>query len=212
MKIAYAQMKITPGHPDINTKKILQLIEEAKAGGADVVIFPAYAIQGELLGNTWDQRSFRNDCERCEREIIAASKGIAVIFECMDESLAKDFIIALDEEIIDDEAADFSYKVKYGTDGKNCFGGADFYIKYHIGIKTAYGCPMIRVLGVGICNNGKKIFVHDGGSAVFNSKGEVVQYAEPFTECLNFIELDEIDKMSALEVPEVSEAEKIIGR
>ena len=122
MKIAYAQMKITPGHPDINTKKILQLIEEAKAGGADVVIFPAYAIQGELLGNTWDQRSFRNDCERCEREIIAASKGIAVIFECMDESLAKDFIIALDEEIIDDEAADFSYKVKYGTDGKSRFG------------------------------------------------------------------------------------------
>ena len=209
MRIAYAQMKISEGHPDVNTKKILRLIDEAKSGGADVVIFPSCAIEGELPGRAWEQWSFREDCARCQRDIIAASKGIDVIFQNMNVLLAKDFVIARDGEIVDDEDKNFSYKVKYGADNKNLSGGADFYIKYHIGIKTAYGCPMIRVLSVGIANNGKKIFVKAGGSAVFNSRGEMVQYAEPFAESLNFIELDDVDKMPVLEVPELDETEKI---
>ena len=67
----------------------------------------------------------------------------------------------------------------------------------------------IYVGNVGVQNTGKTIYIFDGGSAVFNSRGEVVQIAEPFAECLNFIEFEEIDKMPALELPEVSEAEKI---
>ena len=72
-----------------------------------------------------------------------------------------------------------------------------------------FKCPLILVNSVGIQNTGKTIYTFDGGSAVFNSRGEVVQYAEPFEECLNFIELDEIDKMPALKLPEISETEKI---
>ena len=59
MRIAYVQMKIAAGHPDVNTKKILQFIEEAKAGGADVIIFPERAISGQMLGNTLNQKSFQ---------------------------------------------------------------------------------------------------------------------------------------------------------
>ena len=213
MKIAYAQMKISAGHPDVNTEKILRLIDEARNQGADVVIFPSGAIEGEL--------GFCADYECCEQEIIAASKGIAVILannyqrktiikifsDNTEDFWRQDFLIAKDGKFIDEK--NFPLTVKYGADNKNLVGGADFYLKYHIGIKTAYGCPMIRVLGVGICNNGKKIFVNDGGSAVFNSRGEVVQYAEPFTESLNCIDLEKIDKMPALELPEVSETEKI---
>ena len=177
-KIAYVQMKIAAGHPDVNTKKILQFIEEAKAGGADVIIFPERAISGQMLGNTLNQKSFQKDCELCRRKIVA------------------DITVVLDKS--DYRRADFdmeNYSAPFSLD-KNLS-------------KEKFSRPLIRVGCVGVQNTGKTIYIFDGASAVFNSRGEVVQYAEPFKECLNFIELEEIDNMPALEMPEVSETEKI---
>ncbi|MBE8950889.1 MAG: hypothetical protein SR3Q1_09900, partial [Quinella sp. 3Q1] len=50
MKIAYAQMKVSAGHPDVNTKKILHFIDEARTQGADMIIFPPESIAGKMLG------------------------------------------------------------------------------------------------------------------------------------------------------------------
>ena len=80
LQIAYAQMEVIPGHPDQNTKKMLQMISEAKEKHADIVIFPEMAIPGYLLGDTWEQPAFLSDCEEYGREIIAASDGIVVLF------------------------------------------------------------------------------------------------------------------------------------
>ena len=194
MKIAYAQMKIAAGHPDINTRKILQLIDEAKSGGADVVIFPEFALSGQMLGDTWQQKSFREDCARHERDIIAASDGIAVVFENADST--KNFSIG-DKKI---SVNDFDFRIKFNSE--------PFSIDKNFS-RDEINCPTIQVGGVGIQNTGKTIFTFDGGSAVFNSRGEVVQRAEPFAECLNFIDFDDIDKMPALEIPNESDAEKI---
>ena len=80
LKIAMGQMEVVPGHPDQNTAKILSMIHEAKKQHVDLVIFPEMAVPGYLLGDTWEQSSFLEDCESYGRDIIAASQGIAVMF------------------------------------------------------------------------------------------------------------------------------------
>ncbi|MDY4882999.1 MAG: nitrilase-related carbon-nitrogen hydrolase, partial [Anaerovibrio sp.] len=80
LKIAVAQMKVIPGHPDENTANMLSMVEEAKKNQADVIIFPEMAVPGYLLGDTWEQTAFIRDCEECGQDIIAASGDIAIIF------------------------------------------------------------------------------------------------------------------------------------
>ena len=80
IKIAMAQLRITPGHPSVNTEKMLSFIQEAKESHADLIIFPEMSIPGYLLGDTWEQRAFIKDCEECGQDIIDASKDIAIIF------------------------------------------------------------------------------------------------------------------------------------
>ena len=80
LNIALAQMEIIPGHPDKNAEKMLNFIAEAKSSHADMIIFPEMAIPGYLLGDTWEQPSFLEDCEAYGRDIIAASKDIIVLF------------------------------------------------------------------------------------------------------------------------------------
>lgn len=80
IKIALAQILVIPGHPDKNTDTICRYIKRAKEEGADLVLFPALAVSGCLLGNTWEQPSFLAECEACGQEIIAVAKDIAVLF------------------------------------------------------------------------------------------------------------------------------------
>ena len=179
MKTAYVQMKVSAGHPDINTKKILHFIDEARTQGADMIIFPPESISGKFLGGASLEKSFQRDRELCKEKIIAAAKNIVVIL-----------------------------------DGKNKFESFDVkFLSEPFSLNKKFpdkiSRPTIQIGCVGIQNTGKTIYTFDGGSAVFNSRGEIVQYAEPFTECLNFVELEEIDKMPALEIPEVEETEKI---
>ena len=179
MKIAYAQMKVVAGRPNVNTKKILQLINEARAGGAYVVIFPKSAVSGLMLGDTCNQKSFLDECRACEEEISAARKNIFVILD--------DTTRAVNNVNIEFLTKPFSLSRDDSVDK----------------------CPLIRVGCVGVQNTGKTLYTFDGSSAVFNSRGEVVQRAEPFTECLNFIETGDIDKMPALNLPKVSEPSQI---
>lgn len=181
MKIAYVQMKIAAGHPDLNTKKILHFIDAARAQGADVVIFPELAISGRMTGDAGLAKSFMRDCERCANKIVAAAKNIAVVLNRDDCRNCAGF----DVEFV---AEPFSLS-------KNFVAGN--------------GRPLIRVGAVGIQNTGKTVYTFDGGSAVFNSRGEVVQRAESFAECMNCIELEAIDKMPALKPETVDETEKI---
>ena len=228
MKIAYAQMKIAAGHPDLNTKKILQFIDEARRGGADAVIFPEGSISGfmlsdELCDYSLTKERLLDDCECCEDEIIAASDDIFVIYHSVlnnssEYTIAKngreleyrnfpmrfDFVTAADEiEDIPILGKDFALRIHSTPNvfnlGKNfLLNNPNFYMR-----------PTICVSNIGVQNTGKTFYTFDGQSAVYNSRGEIVQIAEPFAECLNFIDFEQIDNMPALKRPEISEAEKI---
>ena len=80
LNITLAQIEVIPGQPDKNAAAILAAIERARAEHSDVVIFPEMAIPGYLLGDTWEQPSFLRDCESYGQDVIAASKGITVMF------------------------------------------------------------------------------------------------------------------------------------
>lgn len=80
VKIALAQMEVSPGRPDRNAAAMLAMIDKARAAGAAIVVFPEMAIPGYLLGDTWEQPAYLRDCEEYGRRIVAASQGICVMF------------------------------------------------------------------------------------------------------------------------------------
>ena len=82
IKICFSQFEVEPGHPDINTTKMLQAIHEAKENNVDIIIFPEMAIPGYLLGDTWEQYAYLKDCISYGEDIINATKDsdICVIF------------------------------------------------------------------------------------------------------------------------------------
>jgi len=80
VKIALAQFEINPGHPDINSEKMLSMIQAAKKNNTDIIIFPEMSIPGYLIGDTWEQRSFLDDCTAFGEGIIAASTNICIMF------------------------------------------------------------------------------------------------------------------------------------
>ena len=80
LKIACGQMEIIAGRPDLNTKKMLELIGLAKNDKVDILLFPELAVPGSMIGDLWEQTDFLKDCEAYGRQIIAATKGITVVF------------------------------------------------------------------------------------------------------------------------------------
>lgn len=80
LKIACGQMEIVPGRPDLNTKKILQLIGLAQKESVDILVFPELSVPGLLIGDLWEQTAFLKDCETYGQQIIAATQGITVVF------------------------------------------------------------------------------------------------------------------------------------
>ena len=58
LKIALAQIEIIPGRPDLNARKMLHFIQQAKDAAADMILFPEMSIPGYLLGDTWEQPAF----------------------------------------------------------------------------------------------------------------------------------------------------------
>jgi NAD+ synthase (glutamine-hydrolysing) len=80
LKIALGQIEVIPGRPDLNTQNMLASIKEARAKQAHIIIFPEMAVPGYLLGDTWEQTAFLQDCETFGQEIIAASTNTCVLF------------------------------------------------------------------------------------------------------------------------------------
>ena len=80
VKIICGQLEITPGRPDINYKKILHAIDEARARQADILLLPEMSLPGYLIGDLWEQQSFLDDCEYYAQQITQASQNICVLF------------------------------------------------------------------------------------------------------------------------------------
>jgi len=80
LKVALAQMEVIPGRPDINTKTMLSMIEQAYGQQAQMIIFPEMSIPGYFLGDTWEQLAFLRDCVDYGQRIILASTNICIVF------------------------------------------------------------------------------------------------------------------------------------
>lgn len=84
LKIAACQIEVSPGHPDVNTTKMLTLIEEAKANDQDIVIFPEMAVPGYIIGDEWENDAFVFDCHTYNNQIVASSENIVVVWGNVD--------------------------------------------------------------------------------------------------------------------------------
>ena len=80
MSIAIAQMRVALADPRQNKEKMIALINRAKAGGAEVIVFPELALCGYLADELVQSRSFAEDCAAAAAEIAAAATGIQVVF------------------------------------------------------------------------------------------------------------------------------------
>lgn len=79
MKIALSQLNYHIGNFEENTAKIIQSIAEAKAAGADLVVFAELAIGGYPAKDLLRNAAFLNACEQSLAEIASQCKGIACI-------------------------------------------------------------------------------------------------------------------------------------
>lgn len=84
MPIAVAQMDIAPGRPEANLSRMLELIDEAKAGGAELVLFPELAISGLLLGDLAADEAFVAECLAAGQQLAAAAQDMMVVYGNLD--------------------------------------------------------------------------------------------------------------------------------
>ncbi|HEY9842190.1 MAG TPA: NAD+ synthase [Candidatus Obscuribacterales bacterium] len=86
MKIALAQINTTVGALKENTRKIIAGIEQARAAGADLVLFPEMTIPGYPPLDLLDSSSFVDANLACLQEVIAACTGITAIVGFVDRN------------------------------------------------------------------------------------------------------------------------------
>lgn len=80
IKASLVQIEVIPGRPDLNIKKILRQINNAKKRNVDIVIFSEMVVSGYLLGDEWENQSFIDDITLYNKDILNASNGIVVIW------------------------------------------------------------------------------------------------------------------------------------
>lgn len=79
MKIALAQLNYHIGNFEYNTKKIKANIEQAKAEGADLIVFAELAVCGYPACDLLEFDEFIDLCEQAAKEIAESCVGIACI-------------------------------------------------------------------------------------------------------------------------------------
>ena len=124
LRIAIAQMEVIPGRPDLNCRKMLVMIGEARSKKAQMVMFPEMAVPGYLLGDIWEQQAFLRDCENLGRRIVEATDGICVLFGN----------VGVDWDKIGDDGRVRKYNAFFIAQNGRLYGGDNF--PYPFRIKT----------------------------------------------------------------------------
>ena len=79
MKIALAQLNYQIGNFELNTKKIIESLEQGKAQGADLVVFAELALCGYPPRDFLEFDEFIELCEQSAQEIAAHTQDVACI-------------------------------------------------------------------------------------------------------------------------------------
>ena len=200
-KIALAQIEVAAGQPELNAEKILKFIAQAKEQECAAIIFPASSVSGRLYTTS---RSFVYDCDGFCKQIIAASENISVIFGGVREILiASGGQLAnrlQDKTVFTAEIS--GVQLSFMIDGTPCADGNTERHNFCANRAIEAKCPLIYVNAVGVQNDGKNIFPFDGESRIYNRDGKVIHEVAPFTESLSIVELDELENLPALELPD----------
>ena len=80
MSLAIVQMRPVAGQPLKNLERMLAWIEEAKANGADSIIFPELALTGPLHDEVSFYDNMQRDCMEAADRICEAAEGIRIVF------------------------------------------------------------------------------------------------------------------------------------
>lgn len=124
LRIAIGQMEVIPGRPDLNSRKMLDMIGGARSKNAQMVIFPEMAVPGYLIGDIWEQQAFLRDCENLGHRIVEASDGICVLFGN----------VGVDWDKTGDDGRVRKYNAFYIAQNGRLYGGDNF--PYPFRIKT----------------------------------------------------------------------------
>lgn len=80
MKIALAQMEVVPGRPRKNLETMLDMVEQAKQEGVDLIAFPEMCVGGYLVGDKWLGDDFCFSLMEFNETLRKASEGIAIAY------------------------------------------------------------------------------------------------------------------------------------
>ncbi|MSQ22578.1 MAG: NAD+ synthase [Dehalococcoidia bacterium] len=238
-RLAMVQMNPTVGDLEGNTAKILQYIDDARSLGADLAAFPELAICGYPPEDLLFKPQFIRDNRRYLDQVVAASKGIAVVvgFPHADGDLYNAAAVAYDGKLVDIYHKMYlpTYGVfdedRYFRAGRRCpvyvingvgvgvnicediwyamgptavqrDAGAELIVNingspYYSG-KGSFRERMVAAraqdnqLFVSYANmvGGQDELVFDGGSMVFDHRGELVMRGPQFQEALVVADLD----------------------
>lgn len=89
IKIMIGQMEVTPGRPDINFTKAMELVNQACAVRADMLVLPEMCIPGYLIGDMLEQQSFVDDCQYYNEQLIKASTEMIICFGSIAEEKSR---------------------------------------------------------------------------------------------------------------------------
>lgn len=83
-KIRLAQMRVIPHDPEKNFKRILEILDEARADGDQIVVFPALCLTGSRLGDRLENERYLAEILRYNELIREASQNLVVIWGSVD--------------------------------------------------------------------------------------------------------------------------------
>ena len=103
LRVAMAQINVTVGDLEGNTAKIVEYIDRARSLSADLVAFPELAITGYPPEDLLFKSQFIHDNIAKMRQVVEASRGIAVVvgFVDADSEIYNAAAIAYDGELVD---------------------------------------------------------------------------------------------------------------
>ena len=210
MKIALISMEVVPGHPDRNAAAMRAKIAEAKAAGAELVLFPALSLSGLFLGGVWKQPAFLRDCAAYAEEIAAAAEGVTVVFGnaaqadsctgvCRTLVEARDGVLTEVMRTPLHGTGNHFAPLLYELPGENiilaadaspfpiCFGASTL---AETARKKSKAICYINTLG--LQDKGKTVYAFPGRAQVFSANGERVLISPAYQEGITLVDTEQM--------------------
>ena len=161
IRLALAQINLTVGDLPGNTARMLEYLQRAREAGAGLVAFPELATTGYPPEDLLFKRSFVDANVEAMEEVVAASRGIAVVLgyvQPRESGVANSAAVGFDGKLID--TYDKIFLPNYGV-----FDEERYFVKGNV-------CPVYELgdvrIGVNVCED---IWYEVGPSAVQRQVG-----------------------------------------